>query len=74
MPAAASDTERHRLQQWLDSPEPRLDALRAELCRRIGDASIALGAPGLLTHLQRTALDRLAIEQPGYAWAPEVTA
>jgi Domain of unknown function (DUF6285) len=43
------------------------DALEAELCRRIADGRIALDDPALLNHLWAGTLDRLAIDQPGYA-------
>jgi Domain of unknown function (DUF6285) len=41
--------------------------LNRELCKRIRDGRVPRGAPGLLEHLQATTLDKLAIDQPGYA-------
>lgn len=43
------------------------DALEAELCRRIGDGSLRTDDPLLLDHLWTGTLDRVAIDQPGYA-------
>ena len=42
-------------------------ALECELCRRIADGRIADADPALLDHLWAGTLDRMAIDQPGYA-------
>lgn len=47
-----------------------LAALRSRLCEAIAHGDIGLDHPGLVTHLWRTALARLAIDQPAYRWQP----
>jgi hypothetical protein len=44
-----------------------LEALNAELCRRIAAGELAADDPALVDHLWATTLDTLAIDQPGYA-------
>lgn len=41
--------------------------LNRELCQQIRDGRLPLDAPGLLEHLRATTLEKLAIDQPGYA-------
>jgi hypothetical protein len=43
-----------------------LAELNMLLCRRIADGTLGFTAPGLLLHLWRTTLDKLAVDQPGY--------
>jgi aminoglycoside phosphotransferase (APT) family kinase protein len=47
--------------------EGELDALRTALCERLRDGSLALDAPGLADYLRESAVNQLAIDQPGYA-------
>lgn len=44
-----------------------LDELNQELCARIADGNISLDTSGLLPHLLRTTLDKLAVDQPRYS-------
>jgi Domain of unknown function (DUF6285) len=44
-----------------------LHALNWALCRRISAGEMTIATPGLLDHLWRTTLDKLAIDQPNYA-------
>jgi hypothetical protein len=44
-----------------------LDTLNRELCRRIRGGDLGLGSPGLVEHLRRTTLDKLAVDQPKYS-------
>lgn len=65
--AAAAEAERQRLLDLLSGPEGTVGELDRELCRRIRAGEITLATPGLAEHLWQTTLDRLAIDQPGYA-------
>jgi hypothetical protein len=61
---------RRRLQALLGPSAPAdstLDALQAELARRIHDRELTLASPGLLLALQQHTLAKMAIEQPGHA-------
>ena len=44
-----------------------LDVLNRELCRRIRTGDFTLATPGLAEHLERTTLDKVAIDQPQYS-------
>ncbi len=44
-----------------------LARLNQHLADRIADGTLDLAAPGLADHLWRTTLDKLAVDQPGYA-------
>lgn len=44
-----------------------LAALNQRLTDRIADGSLGLETPGLADHLWRSTLDKLAVDQPGYA-------
>ncbi len=63
---AAQSAETARLVALLGH-EGTLDALNRELCAAIRGGEITLATPGVSDHLWRTTLDKLAIEQPGYA-------
>lgn len=41
--------------------------LNRELCMRIADGSLSSDSPGLMQHLVARALDKLAVDQPGYS-------
>jgi hypothetical protein len=64
--SAAETAEQSRLQALL-ARDGDLDALNAMLCDRIQTRAIGLEDADLLGHLRATLLDRLAIDQPGYA-------
>ena len=63
-PAAEAD-EQQRLRALLQC-EGSLAELNALLCRRIANSEMGLHTPGLLDHLWRSTLDKLAVDQPGY--------
>jgi hypothetical protein len=63
-PAAEAD-EQVRLRALLQTDGSLAD-LNALLCRRIADGTLGTATPGLLPHLWRTTLDKLAVDQPGY--------
>jgi Domain of unknown function (DUF6285) len=44
-----------------------LAELNARLCARIADGTVAADDPAMLAHLWATTLDKLAVDQPGYA-------
>lgn len=58
--------ERQRLKALLGE-EADLDALNRILCGRIRAGDMDPRAPGLLEHLRATALEKLAVDQPGYS-------
>ncbi|KRB79912.1 DUF6285 domain-containing protein [Noviherbaspirillum sp. Root189] len=62
----ADAQERARLQDLLGN-EGGLDALNRELCERIARGEADARTPGLMPHLLRTGLDKLAVDQPGYS-------
>lgn len=47
--------------------EGTLDELNRELCASIRQGKATLATPGLSRHLWQSTLDKLAVEQPGYA-------
>jgi hypothetical protein len=55
-----------RLSQLLGTDGSLLDLNRA-LADRIGNGEADLGTPGLVEHLWRTTMDKLAVDQPNYA-------
>jgi hypothetical protein len=57
---------RERLRDLLGQ-DGSLDELERVLCARIADGALGVGDAALMTHLRRTALDRLAIDQPKVA-------
>ncbi len=62
---AAETAEAERLRALLGTPG-NLAELNGLLCRRIASGEIDLGTPGLVAHLWRVTLDKLAVDQPGY--------
>jgi hypothetical protein len=64
-PTAGAD-ELARLRDLLGC-DGSLAELNATLCRAIEGGRIGLNTPGLVDHLWRVALDKLAVDQPGYA-------
>ena len=65
--APATDAaERARLQALLGEAGD-LATLNRRLAECIADGRIGLATPGLADHLWRTTLDKLAVDQPGYA-------
>lgn len=51
-----------------------LEDLNRELCARIAEGSMSLSTHGLLEHLFRCTIDRLAVDQPGYSTYLRLTA
>ncbi len=64
--AAADAAEVQRLEALLGHGGALAD-LNGELCARIADATIAADDPRLKAHLWAITLDKLAVDQPGYA-------
>jgi hypothetical protein len=64
-PGAAAE-ELARLRALLGE-EGGLDALNRRLTEKIADGAMMLETPGLRDHLWRTAMDKLAVDQPTYA-------
>lgn len=62
---AAQAEEQQRLRELLGADGSLAD-LNALLCRRIADGAMGFDSPGLLPHLWRTTLDKLAVDQPNY--------
>jgi Domain of unknown function (DUF6285) len=63
---AAAEEEHARLVTLLGE-EGSLEDLNRALCRRIREGTVALDAAGLQQHLERTTLDKVAIDQPNYS-------
>ena len=68
----AEPAECARLQALLGEPtgsaeRADLAALNQRLTDRIADGTLGPATPGLADHLWRTTLDKLAVDQPGYA-------
>lgn len=63
---ASDDAERERLRALLGR-EGALTELNAELARRIRTGELALDDAGLLEHLWSVALEKLAVDNPGYS-------
>lgn len=66
-PAAAAE-ERQRLAALLGR-DGALDELNRELSRRIRDGEIGAESAALMEHLEKTARDKIAIDQPNYSGA-----
>ena len=64
--AEAAARERSRLAALLGG-DSGLDAMRSALCRKIASGALTLDQPALRDHLRATAMDRMAIDQPGYS-------
>ena len=64
--AEAQAGELQRLQVLLGRADT-LEALNRDLCRRIRAGRFTPSTPGLAEHLEQTARDKLAIDQPQYA-------
>ena len=62
---AAEAAEAERLRALLGT-QGNLAELNAMLCRRIASGEMDLSTPGLVPHLWRVTLDKLAVDQPGY--------
>ena len=62
---AAEAEETQRLRELLGA-DGSLAELNRLLCRRIAGGGMDLQTPGLLPHLWRVTLDKLAVDQPGY--------
>lgn len=58
--------ERERLQALLGETGD-LETLNRKLCERLREGAMDLATPGLAQHLQATALEKLAIDQPTYS-------
>lgn len=63
---AADLAERERLRALLGR-DGELAALNEVLCERIRAREIDLATPGLLEHLRRSMLEKLAVDQPNYS-------
>lgn len=63
---AADDRELARLAALLGQ-DGSLEALNGELASQIRDGRIDIHSTALLDHLWQTTMDKLAIDQPGYA-------
>jgi hypothetical protein len=61
----AEAAEGRRLSRLLDA-EDSLAELNTLLCQRIARGEMGLHTPGLMAHLWRVTLDKLAVDQPGY--------
>ena len=72
---AAEAAERSRLQALLGETGGDADltdladlaCLNQRLSDRLAEGTLELATPGLADHLWRTTLDKLAVDQPGYA-------
>jgi len=64
--ADAAARERDRLAALLGG-DRGLDAMRRELCGKIAAGELTLEQPALCEHLRATAMERMAIDQPGYS-------
>lgn len=64
-PAAAA--REHERLAFLTGRDGTLDELNRLLCTMIRDGRIALDDAHLLEHLEHSAHDKIAIDQPGYA-------
>jgi len=64
--SAAEAAEAQRLRALLQA-DGSLSELNALLCARIAGGELGLHTPALVEHLWRVTLDKLAVDQPGYA-------
>ncbi len=60
----AAERERLRVLLGIDGD---LEFLNRQLCERIREGALGLDSPGMAGHLWRSTLDKLAVDQPGYA-------
>ena len=58
--------ERQRLRALLGL-DGSLDELNRELCRRIRSGAFGSGTEGVMDHLRKTTLGKLAVDQPRYS-------
>ena len=65
--AADDRTELASLSELLGRAEGDLRSLNRELAARIRNGDMPLTTPGLLAHLEHSALAAIAVEQPKYA-------
>lgn len=65
--APASDAAEHARLTALLGMDGDLAALNAVLCERIRAREIDLATPGLVDHLRRSMLAKLAVDQPNYS-------
>lgn len=65
--AQADEAERRRLMTLLGASESDLEALNRALCAAIRSSELTVASPGLIDHLLATAIDKVAIDQPGYS-------
>ncbi len=63
---AALPAEQQRLEQMLGETGD-LETLNRRLCERIASGEIDEHTPGFADHLWTVTLDKLAVDQPGYA-------
>ena len=71
MGGRAGEDERARLNALLGH-DGTLDALNRELCARIRSGAFTLATDGLARHLEATARDKVAIDQPNYSGLKQV--
>jgi hypothetical protein len=64
--SSQADADAHARLQTLLGMQGDLAKLEAELCARLRNGTMAAETPGLLLHLRKQTLDRLAIDQPRY--------
>lgn len=64
-PAAAA-AEQVRLERLLGETGD-LESLNRRLCERIARGDVGIDTPGLTDHLWQTVIDKVSIDQPGYA-------
>ena len=62
----AAAEEKRRLVALLGH-DGSLEELNRELCSRIREGALGLETPGLAAHLEKTTLDKIAIDQPNYS-------
>lgn len=62
-----ADAVEHATLRRLLRTDGDLKALNVELARRLADRSLGIDTPGMVEHLRRTTLAKLAVDQPGFA-------
>jgi len=65
--AGVAALERERLGALLGEPADDLERLNRTLCEAIRSGGMTSATPGLVDHLLATAIDKVAIDQPGYS-------
>ena len=63
---ASLAAERSRLERMLGETGD-LETLNRHLCERIASGEFDTSTPGLVDHLWKVTLDKLAVDQPGYS-------